>query len=184
MIASPDPRYISPEDYLAGEKQSSVRYEYRNGEVYAMSGGSDAHETIAPNLLVALKTKLQGSGCRVYISGMKVQIESKNCFYYPDVMVTCDERDRTPEGIKYFPKLIVEVLSPSTEKFDRTLKFSDYRAIETLEEYVVVSQDRQCVEVYRQGDREWSQQTYDAGEVSFESLGIGVAIADIYDDVL
>ena len=184
MIASPDPRYISPEDYLAGEQQSPVRYEYRNGEVYAISGGSDAHETIAPNLASLLKRQSQGSGGRTYIAGMKVRIESKNCFYYPDVMVTCDERDRTPEGIKYFPKLIVEVLSPSTEKFDRTLKFSDYRAIETLEEYVVVSQDRQCVEVYRRGDHEWSQQIYEAGEVAFESLGIGVAIAEIYDDVL
>ncbi|MGD1849884.1 MAG: Uma2 family endonuclease [Cyanophyceae cyanobacterium] len=72
MIASLDPRYISPRDYLGGEKQSFIRYEYRNGETYSMSGGRDAHETIAPNLFLLLKTQLRGADCRVYISGMKV----------------------------------------------------------------------------------------------------------------
>jgi Uma2 family endonuclease len=190
MLATSDPRYVTIEAYLAGERESPIRHEYRNGEVSAMSGGSDAHATISGNLHALIWNHVRGSGCRVYIADMKVRVERKNCYYYPDVMVTCDEHDKTPEGVKRFPKLIIEVLSPSTESFDRGLKFTDYCAIETLVEYVTVRQDRREVEVYRaEADGGWSRQGYGVeslgdGAIVLESLGLGLTMDDIYEAVV
>ncbi|MFO8038350.1 MAG: Uma2 family endonuclease, partial [Sodalinema sp.] len=151
MLAN-DPLYITPEDYLAAEEISPIRHEYRDGEVFAMTGGTQAHHTIVGNLFFALKTHLRSSGCRIFAEGMKTRVEASNAFYYPDVVVTCDDRDRQPQSqyIEY-PRLIIEVLSPSTARFDRTEKFADYRTIPSLEEYVLVSSDRQQVEVFQKG---------------------------------
>ncbi len=118
MIASPQPP-LSPEAYLQLEQQSQTKHEYINGVVYAMAGASDAHVTIAGNLFVRLRSHLRGGSCRVYIADMKVRILDRNCFYYPDVMVTCNSQDQATSTYKQFPKLIVEVLSDSTEAFDR-----------------------------------------------------------------
>ncbi|HEY9806318.1 MAG TPA: Uma2 family endonuclease, partial [Candidatus Obscuribacterales bacterium] len=111
MIASPEPFHLAPAAYLQMEENSSVKHEYRDGQAYAMAGASDAHVTIALNLATELRNHLRGSGCRVYISDMKARLESLNRFYYPDVMVTCDKRDRETPQYKSFPCLIVEVLS-------------------------------------------------------------------------
>ncbi|MGD1902540.1 MAG: Uma2 family endonuclease [Geitlerinemataceae cyanobacterium] len=186
MIATSDPRYITIEAYLAGERESPIRHEYRNGEVYAMSGGSDAHITISGNFHALIWSHLRGSGCRVYMADMKVRIERKNCCYYPDVMVTCDDRDKTPDGIKHFPKLVIEVLSPSTQSFDRGVKFTDYCAIETLEEYVTVRQNRREVEVYRIGaEGNWSRQGYSGDEtIELVSLGLALPMNDVYEAVI
>lgn len=118
MIALPQ-SFLSPEAYLQLEQQSQTKQEYINGAVYAMAGASDAHVTIAGNLFARLLNHLRGGGCRVYIADMKVRILDRNCFYYPDVMVTCNPQDQTTPTYKQFPKLIVEVLSDSTEAFDR-----------------------------------------------------------------
>lgn len=101
------------------EETSSIKHEYIDGKIYAMAEATDVHVTIALNIASLLRTHLKGSGCRVYIADMKARIESKNRFYYPDVMVTCDERDRETATYKQFPCLIVEVLSDSTEAGDR-----------------------------------------------------------------
>ncbi|HEY9735093.1 MAG TPA: Uma2 family endonuclease [Trichocoleus sp.] len=135
MVASPNVQYVSPEEYLAREQTSPIKHEYRDGEVYAMAGASDAHVTITVNLSSLLRTHLRGSGCRTYASDMKAQVEA-NRYYYPDVMVTCDERDRTFDYFKRYPCLIVEVLSEATEAFDQGDKFADYRHLESLQEYV------------------------------------------------
>jgi len=118
MIASPQPP-LSPEAYLQLEQQSQTKHEYINGAVYAMAGASDAHVTISGNLFARLRSHLRGGGCRLYIADMKVRILDRNCFYYPDVMVTCNPQDQANSTYKQFPKLIVEVLSDSTEAFDR-----------------------------------------------------------------
>ncbi|WP_017717963.1 Uma2 family endonuclease [Kamptonema formosum] len=186
MAVSKSYDYFSPEDYLEGERVSPIKHEYRQGEIYAMAGASDAHVTLAVNLVSLLRNHVRGTGCRTYTSDMKVRIERANSFYYPDVMVTCDERDRTPEDFKRYPRLIVEVLSPWTAAFDRGDKFADYRTIETLQEYVLVSQDRLSVECFRRNSEgRWELYPYSEGEeVHLASVDFRCPIAVIYEDVL
>ncbi|HEY9750839.1 MAG TPA: Uma2 family endonuclease [Allocoleopsis sp.] len=186
MIASPQTFQIPPEDYLEMEENSSIKHEYIDGQAYAMAGASDAHVTIALNLATELRNYLRGSGCRVYISDMKARLEALNRFYYPDVMVTCDERDRETSQYKRFPCLIVEVLSESTEAFDRGDKFADYQSLETLQEYVLINAKRQRVECFRRTEKGlWELQSYTPLEPAFQlrSLGFTGAIATLYEDV-
>jgi Uma2 family endonuclease len=103
--------YLTPDEYLHMEEHSDIKHEYIDGYIYAMAGTLDPHVTIAGNLFALLCNHVRGSGCRVYIAEMKARIESLNRYYYPDVMVTCDERDRETPAYKRFPNLIVEVLS-------------------------------------------------------------------------
>ena len=118
MVTNKREYYISPEEYLEGEKVNQVKHEYVNGEVYAMAGASDAHVTITGNLFSVLRNHLRGSGCRVYMADMKAQIKVINRFYYPDIIVTCDTQDKEFQYFKSSPCLIVEVLSGSTEALD------------------------------------------------------------------
>ncbi len=182
MLAT-DPLYITPDDYLAAEDISPIRHEYRDGEVFAMTGGTRNHHTIALNVATALKIHLRGSGCRVFMEGMKLRIEDSNSFYYPDIVVTCDDRDR-PNNEQFInhPSLIIEVLSPSTARFDRTEKFADYRTISSLTEYVLVSTDRQAVEVFQRSDRGVWQLATPGDLVPLISVNTAIAIAEIYDD--
>lgn len=185
MIPAPSQYYISPEEYLAGEEISPIKHEYIRGEVYAIAGANDAHVTISLNVASALKNDLRGSGCRVFIADMKASIEKANIFYYPDVMVTCDERDRATPTFKQYPCLIVEVLSKSTEAFDRGDKFADYQQIENLQEYVLINQKRQRVECFRRNaEGLWVLYTYTPGsEVHLASVNFHVSIDALYEDV-
>lgn len=185
MVASPQPVYIAPEEYLQLEENSPVKHEYIDGEVYAMAGASDAHVTIALNLATLLRTQLRGSGCRVYISDMKAQIETLKRFYYPDILVTCDPRDQETSNYKQFPCLVVEVLSDSTEAFDRGDKFADYQTLESLQEYVLINTRRQRVECFRRNeDGLWVLQSYtDAQSFQLKSIRFEGQIADLYEDV-
>ena len=186
MIALPQ-SFLSPEAYLQLEQQSQTKQEYINGAVYAMAGASDAHVTIAGNLFARLLSHLRGGGCRVYIADMKVRILDRNCFYYPDVMVTCNPQDQTIPTYKQFPKLIVEVLSNSTEAFDRGDKFADYQTLESLEEYVLINTRHQRIECFRRdsGGR-WLLQTYTETTPRFElqSVDFADSLATIYEDVI
>ena len=177
--------YFSPEEYLELERMSSIKHEYIYGEVYAMAGASDAHVTIAINLLTLLRTHVRGSNCRIYSSDMKVYIESANAFYYPDGLVTCDQRDTEEKYFKRYPRLIVEVLSSTTENFDRNGKFRDYQQLDTLQEYVLISQDKMQVECWRRsGNGDWVTTIYESGsKVELVSLDFNCAIADLYEDV-
>jgi Uma2 family endonuclease len=160
---------ISHKDYLEGEKVSPIKHEYIRGEVYAMAGGSDAHETIAGNLFVLLRNHVRSRGCRAYIGNMKVKIDDQN-----------------PDDFKQYPCLIVEVLSPSTEAFNRGNKFADYRQIETLEEYVLISQDQINVECFRRNkEGRWVLYPYSKeDELELASIGFKCAIIELYEDVL
>jgi Uma2 family endonuclease len=186
MIAQPD-RFLdlSPDDYLAAEAQAEIKHEYHDGEVFAMAGVSEEHNLISGSLYTLLRAHLRGSSCKTFFADMKVRIESANRFYYPDLLVTCDLRDRETRYYKKHPKLIIEILSNSTEAFDRGAKFHHYRALESLQEYVLVNQDHTEVEIYRRmGDRTWSFETYGAGEtVRFASLDLDCPIAEIYTDI-
>ncbi|MBP0021605.1 MAG: Uma2 family endonuclease [Cyanobacteria bacterium SBLK] len=188
MIAFPQRTpYLTPEEYLKFEEESAIKHEYIDGEVYAMAGASDPHVTISLNLASQLLGHLRDRGCRVYISDMKAQIESKNRFYYPDVMVTCDLRDRETPKSKRFPCLIVEVLSPSTEAFDRGDKFADYQTLESLQEYVLINMSRHRVECFRRGDNGlWILQSY-AGENSnfqLKSIDFEGTMVSLYEEVI
>ena len=185
MIANQTHHYISPEEYLAGEEISPIKHEYIRGEVYAMAGALDPHVAIALNIASALKNHLRGSGCRVFISDMKARIEAADIFYYPDVMVTCDERDRSTLSFKRYPCLIVEVLSKSTEAFDRGDKFADYQLLETLQEYVLINQKRQRVECFRRNaEGLWVLHTYTQGsEVHLASVDFRMSMDALYEDV-
>ena len=182
MLAN-DPLYITPEDYLAAEEISPIRHEYRDGEVFAMTGGTLNHSAIILNLATTLKIHLRGSGCRPFSEGTKTRVESSNAYYYPDVVVSCDDRDRpSKEQYIQYPRLIIEVLSPSTARFDRTEKFADYRTIPSLEEYVLVASDRQQVEVFQKGDRGNWTLAATTDPIQLASVNCAIALAEIYED--
>lgn len=175
---------LSVADYLQGELISEVKYEYINGEVYAMSGAKRAHNIISMNLSGLLFAHLRGTPCRVFNSDMKVRVQTAatDCFFYPDLHVTCSASD-TEELFNSQPKLIVEVLSDATERYDRAEKFHHYRKLASLEEYVLIAQDTPRVECYRRGDA-WDLQIYQQGQQAvFQSLGFELAVADIYEGV-
>lgn len=139
---------MSVEEYLAFEEQSEERHEYLDGFIRAMASESTAHNLIAQNIVLQLRHRLRGSGCQPFFTNLKVRIEARNRFYYPDVLVTCQ-----PEAMhSYFqnrPSVIFEVLSPSTELKDRREKLSAYFTLSDLREYVLVAQDEMRVEIYR-----------------------------------
>lgn len=187
MVASPQQDYITPEEYLQLEKQSDVKHEYIDGYAYAMAGANDAHVTVSLNLATLLRSHVRGSDCRVFISDMKARIEKLNRYYYPDVMVTCDERDKENTKEKKFPCLIVEVLSDSTEAFDRGDKFADYQLLETLQEYVLINVKRQRVECFRRNSEGlWVLQSYTAEDKSFQlqSINFEGEMSALYEDVV
>lgn len=186
MVASPE-IYITPEEYLQMEEQSAIKHEYIDGYIYAMAGATDPHVTIALNLASLLRNHVRGSGCRVYIADMKARIESLNRFYYPDVMVTCDQKDQETPTYKRFPCLIVEVLSDSTEAFDRGDKFADYQVLESLKEYVLINTKRQRIDCFRRNDQGlWVLQFYTEKEESFHlnSVNFDITMAELYEDVV
>jgi Uma2 family endonuclease len=133
MVASPEQNYMSPQEYLEWEERQEIKYEYVNGEVFAMIGGTIPQSTIALNLASALKNHLRGGKCRVNIADAKLCVSENGTFHYPDVMVSCHPQDKQAIKFIQYPCLIVEVLSPSTEAYDRGGKFMHYRRIVTLQ---------------------------------------------------
>ncbi|MBW4489934.1 MAG: Uma2 family endonuclease [Trichocoleus desertorum ATA4-8-CV12] len=186
MIASPKSRYFTPEEYLEWEAQQPLRYEYVGGEVFAMTGGTVAHNTIALNLASMLRGHVRGGARRVFMADVKVQAQAQGPFYYPDVMVSCDDRDRSAVRLIQYPSLIVEVLSPSTEAYDRGGKFAQYRRIATLREYVLINAETVEVECFRlNAAGKWELNPYSEGEeVYLERLDFHCLIALIYEDVV
>ncbi|MBP0008155.1 MULTISPECIES: Uma2 family endonuclease [unclassified Roseofilum] len=181
--------FISVPDYLEAEKISPIRHEYLGGQIFAMSGGSEAHNRIAINIVSLLNIRLRGSGCKTFMSDMKVNIpiarDTADIFYYPDVMVTCDPQD-TAKYHKTRPCLIVEVLSPSTESLDRREKWINYQSLPSLQEYVLVSQTEMKVEMYRRNTAgNWSLEILEEGDrLELKSVGLTFTMTDIYDEVL
>lgn len=177
--------YISPEEYLTREEKSPQKNEYRNGVIYAMAGASNNHVLIAGNFFTIIRTHIRGSGCLSYISDTKVNIESINSYYYPDVIVSCDNRDRKLANFVRYPCLIIEVLSTSTEAFDRGDKFADYRNIPSLQEYILVSQNRIRIDYYRRNnEHNWLLSSYEKDqELELISIGLKLSVNDVYEDV-
>lgn len=151
-----------------------------------MSDVDDTHVTIVGNIFALLLSHLRGSGCRVYISDMKVRIEAKNRFYYPDVLVTCEDRDRENSTFKKSPNLIIEVLSDSTEAFDRGDKFADYQSLPSLQEYVLVNTRKARIECCRRTKEGlWLLQFYQLEDSRLELTSVDFTgkISDVYEEV-
>lgn len=178
---------FGPDDYLAWEQAQPCRNEYVDGEVFAMSGASDAHGTAALNLAALLRSALRGKPCKPFISDMKVHVEAANSFFYPDILVTCDPRDRVPEAshVKHHPVLIVEVLSPTTEAYDRGNKFAAYRGLASLQEYVLVSTEQRRIEVFRRDDTgHWVLYPFALDEeLELASVDFRCPVADVFEGV-
>jgi Uma2 family endonuclease len=179
------PRIVfpDPEEYLGRENDGEWRHEYVNGVIYAMAGGSENHNLIAGNLFANLKL---GSPprCRVFALDMKVQIskEPEQRYYYPDVFVTCSESDRN-RHIKSEPILVIEVLSPNTERTDRTEKRDAYKLLPSLMEYVLVEQDRRLVEIYRRRSNWWREVIEPDAPLVLESVGVTLSFDQLYYQV-
>jgi Uma2 family endonuclease len=177
--------FVSPAEYLEGEKAARVRHEYVDGDVYAMAGGTKAHNEVAGNFYGLLRAHLRGTPCRVFIGDVKVHVawDWRERFYYPDVVVGCEAGDTDPYVVEQ-PKLVVEVLSDSTERDDRSDKFYAYRRLTSLEEYVLVAQDVRRVEVYRR-ETGWDLEVYETeGDFNLRSVGLDLTLAEVYEGVL
>ena len=177
--------YVPVADYLAAEEISDVRHEYLGGLVYAMAGETTTHNQISQNLLLNLRQHLKGGPCKIYISDIRVNFDlhSDEYYYYPDIVVTCDKRDTHKRFIRH-PKLIVEVLSESTERVDKREKFFAYTTIESLEEYVLVAQTSREVTVFRRANG-WRAEKIAGPEASvpLNSLPLALPLAAIYEGV-
>lgn len=177
--------FVSVEDYLAAEETSDVRHEYLGGLIYAMAGETTAHNTINLNLATSLRAHLKGGSCRLYISDIRVNFDIRRdeYFYYPDIVVTCDKRDTHPRFIR-FPKLIIEVLSESTERIDRREKFFAYTGIASLEEYILVAQNPKEVTIFRRANH-WKGEIVSGtrAKVSVQSLKISLPLSAVYEGI-
>jgi Uma2 family endonuclease len=180
MSAVPRPR-MSLQEYLAWEEQQPTKNEFHRGEVFAMVGARRVHGRVVLNLALAFSRALQGSPCQVFTEGMKLQI-GDDTVLYPDVFVTCDKADLATELICRAPTLVVEVLSPSTQAYDRSQKFALYRRIASLQEYIVVDPDTRRVEAFRRGaDGLWDlHDMSDRDTVEAASVGCQVAMVDVF----
>lgn len=175
--------FVSVEEYLAGERESPARHEYVAGQVYAMAGASDRHNRIAGNIFAALNGRLDDSECEPFISDMKIMV-APDLYYYPDVVVTC----HPPGGDRYTrsrPVLVVEVLSPTTERTDRGEKLAAYRDCETVREYVLASQDRMLVELHRRQGEGWTIERFTETDehVTLASVDLTLTLGEIYRNV-
>ncbi len=172
-------------DYLAWEEEQLERHEFVDGEIFAMAGAEDRHVTVSGNLYVALHQHLRGSPCRTYMSDMRLYVEKADAYFYPDILVTCSEKDLTSSKVKTEPLFIAEVLSPSTAAYDRGLKFEYYRTIETLQEYLIIDPSRRHTDCYRKGlDGLWVLHPFGVDEtVTLRSVELAVAFADLFAKV-
>jgi Uma2 family endonuclease len=187
MSLRPKP-YLSPEDYLALERSAEFKSEYFDGEIFAMVGASESHNLIVINTIRELSIQLKKRPCKVYANDMRVRVSPTGLFTYPDVMVVCGQAQFDDSHLDTLlnPTLIVEVLSESTEAYDRGRKFEHYRKLESLAEYVLIAQHRPHVESYRrQPDQRWVLTDNDGldGKLRLDAIDCELALAEIYDKV-
>lgn len=177
---------LSNEDYLAGEAQSAVKHEYVDGQIFAMAGANERHNRIAMNIAFHLRAAARSTPCGVFIADMKLRIATVNSYYYPDVMLTCNESDNNPIQ-KTAPCIVAEVLSPSTATTDRREKVLAYRQIPSLKAYILAEPERRQVDYFlRDETGEWQQGSLgemDILGVDCGKISVGLTLDDIYEDV-
>jgi len=176
---------FNAEDYLIWEESQEEKHEFVKGEVFAMGGERQMHVIVSGNVFASLKQHLRKTPCRTYMSDMKLRVEQVDSFFYPDVMVSCDQSDHKAEQFIANPMLIIEVLSDSTEAYDRGAKFSAYRQIESLQEYFLIDIDAKRVECFRRTpDNHWLLTIYEANSAcEFVGLEFTIELADIFEDI-
>jgi Uma2 family endonuclease len=188
-MSVPARRYLSTEEYLEIEREAEVRSEYLDGEMFAMAGGSPTHNQIVGNVIIAVGIRVRGRGCRVYPSDQRISTPATGLYTYPDTAVVCGPPEfRGPHGDTLLnPVLIFEVLSPSTEGYDRGVKFTHYQSLASLQEYVLIAQDRPSVGRFhrQEGGTAWVyEESSDlAGSLRLASLGCDLPLAEIYDQI-
>ncbi len=182
-MGSPPPK-LSLEDFLLWENEQPDKHEFHRGEIFAMVGARRVHGRAVANLTAALMAALRGSPCQVFSEGMKVQ-PADDTILYPDVFVTCDAADLRTEVIFKAPKLVIEVLSPTTQAYDRSQKFALYRHLASLQEYALVDPDTRRVEVFRVGaDGLWVLHDMSEREaLELASVDCRLPMADVFDGI-
>lgn len=176
--------YLTPEEYIAAERKATLKSEYISGEIVAMSGASNEHNLITMNTANGLYNQVTERGCRVYASDMRVGIGAGVSYFYPDVSVVCDRPRFEDDALDILtnPQVIIEVLSDSTESYDRGEKFAHYRQLESLQEYILISQDRVRVEHYLRQGKQWLLSEFSALEdiLPLVSIGAELLLHQIY----
>lgn len=192
MIADAHSYAMTPAAYLDWEAEQPTKHEYIEGEVYGMTGGTLAHNDIAVNLTSALRGALRGTKCKVRMADAKVEVSPSGPYFYPDVVVSCNEQDRQAIQVIRHPVVIVEVLSPSTAGFDRGDKFKYYRRIPTLQEYILIDAEKIGIDCYRKtGTGKWELTAYPEDATDTEnpilelvSLDFRTPLSLVYEDVV
>jgi len=186
------PQKFTPQEYLAWEEKQQIKHEYLSGQVYAMAGGTVNHGQIAINFATILRNHLGIGKCRVLSSDVKIEIQRSREFVYPDISITCDERDQTATKFIAHPCLIVEVLSPSTEGYDRGGKFNLYRRSNSLQDYVLVSTDKIELDLYRKNAQgRWeiihheldSESNSESSLVELQSINLTFQLEQLFDGI-
>ncbi len=185
MVQTAEAMILEGEGFLEWEELQEDKHEYIQGEIFAMGGARREHVVVSLNIASILKQHLKGKPCQTYIADMKLRVEQVDAFFYPDVTVSCDKDDQRAEQYLSNPSLIIEVLSDSTEAFDRGNKFSAYRQLKSLKEYVLIDIKALRVECFRRTvDNDWLLHISENQEsCDFSSLNISVTLADIFEDV-
>ena len=188
MTPNPIPKTMSPEAFLAFERASDEKHEYRDGEIVAMSGARRAHNKISTNVSGLIWQQLKGKDCESYTSDMRVWVPKSRLYTYPDIVVVCGEPEFVDDEFDTLlnPILIIEILSESTESYDRGEKFKNYRSIASLCEYVLISQTSPAIEKYvKHGDGFWMLTDASGLDASIEldSIKCQLSLADVYDKV-
>jgi len=178
--------HLDRDSYLRWEAEQAEKHEYVAGEVFAMVGARREHVLVAGALHARLRAHLKGSRCQSFVSDMKLFVAAADAFFYPDVMVSCDERDRRAEYAIEHPVLVVEVLSDTTAAYDRGVKFAAYRKLEGLREYLLVDIDARRLELYRREADHWLLLETDAGRapLRLESVDLSLSIDEAFEDLV
>ena len=187
MVSQAEQRF-SPEEYLALERRAEYKHELIDGQIVAMTGASESHNLMVMNVGASLHSQLRSTPCKVFPSDMRVQVDQARFYTYPDLVVVCDEAKYGDGELDTLlnPTLIIEILSPSTEAYDRGEKFRRYRSVGSLQEYVLITQDRPHVERYvRQSKGDWLLSEFEGlgAEVELRSIGCRLRLNEVYERV-
>jgi Uma2 family endonuclease len=176
---------FSADEFLTWDATQTERHEFVDGEVFAMAGGEDRHASVSLSVASSLRTHLKGSRCRVYMNDVKLQVAAANAFFYPDVFVTCSERDAANRLVKQEPLLVVEVLSPSTAAYDLGGKFASYRLCPSLLEYVVIDIDRRAADLFRKSaDGAWVLHPSEGDStLALHSVDLALPLTELFADL-
>ena len=188
MIARPKP-YITEAEYLELERAGTSKHEYFAGDIFAMTGASEQHNLIASNVVASLHQQMRGRSCRIYPSDMRLKIMQSGLNIYPDITIVCGSpqfTDAAKRDTLLNPIVIIEILSPSTERYDRGMKFQHYRTIPSLQEYILIAQDEQHIERYTRHDaNQWIliEASGSDATLAISSVSVTLALSDVYEQV-